>query len=39
MKGRNKDLSDRWIKSVPGPGTYNTLELINKDNRTFVSNF
>ena len=25
------DLTEKWIKSVPGPGSYKTLDLIDKD--------
>ena len=34
-----KDLSKKWIKSVPGPGSYSTIELVKNNDKILVSNF
>ena len=39
MSGRNVDLGDKWIKSVPGPGNYDTIQLLNKDLKSINSKF
>lgn len=36
---RVADLSDKWIREVPGPGTYQTLELIDKNLKSSISKF
>lgn len=31
IASRHKDLSNKWIDSVPGPGNYETLQLLDKN--------
>jgi len=39
LSGRVPDLSEKWIRQVPGPGTYKTLELIDKNLKSNNSRF
>jgi hypothetical protein len=34
IRSRIQDKSDKWVKSVPGPGAYDTLELLDKNLKT-----
>jgi hypothetical protein len=33
------DLSTKWTDQVPGPGTYKTMELLDKNLKSNVSKF
>lgn len=39
FSGRSIDLSEKWIRQVPGPGTYETLELLDKNLKSLNSKF
>ena len=39
MSGRLIDQTENWIRKVPGPGAYQTLELINKNLKSSNSKF
>jgi uncharacterized protein YktB (UPF0637 family) len=39
ISGRLPDLSNKWIKDVPGPGTYKTMELLDKNLKSNISKF
>lgn len=39
LASRVKDLSNKWINEVPGPGTYKTLELLDKNCKPNLSKF
>ena len=39
LSGRNADLTDKWRKSVPGPGNYETIELLDKNLKSLNSKF
>lgn len=39
FSSRVVDLSEKWIREVPGPGTYNTLELLDKNLKSQNSKF
>ena len=39
LASRVKDLSNKWINEVPGPGAYKTLELLDKNCRSNLSKF
>ncbi len=39
FSGRLADLSDKWALSVPGPGAYKTLELLDKNRKSNLSKF
>ena len=39
LASRVKDLTNKWINEVPGPGTYKTLELLDKNYKSNLSNF
>jgi hypothetical protein len=39
LSGRLNDLSNKYIESVPGPGTYQTIDLLNKNLKANVSRF
>lgn len=39
LSGRVPDLTDKWIKEVPGPGTYKTYELLDKNLKSNISKF
>lgn len=38
IAGRTVDHSDKWQLEVPGPGAYKTLELVNKQLKSPISN-
>jgi len=37
--GRLADFSDKWAKEVPGPGSYKTLELLDKNRKVQLSKY
>ena len=39
FSSRVVDLTEKWIREVPGPGTYDTLELLDKNLRSQNSKF
>jgi hypothetical protein len=39
LSGRFADLSTKWINEVPGPGTYKTMELLDKNLKSNISKF
>lgn len=39
MSPRAKDLTRKWIESVPGPGTYSALEVTNQLSKIQVSKY
>ncbi len=39
LSGRIPDLSDKWIKGVPGPGAYKTFDLLDKNLKSNISKF
>jgi hypothetical protein len=39
LSGRVADLSDKWIKEVPGPGQYKTMDLLDKNMKSNISKF
>lgn len=39
ISGRFPDLSDKWIREVPGPGAYKTMDLLDKNMKSNISKF
>ena len=39
MSYRNPDLTDKWIKSVPGPGSYEKIKVTNQELKGLQSKF
>ncbi len=39
LASRHLDVSDKWALSVPGPGSYKTIELLDKNLKSNVSRF
>jgi len=39
MVSRKDDKTDKWVRSVPGPGSYSHLDLTNKEQKNPISNF
>lgn len=39
FSGRHVDLADKWIKQVPGPGSYRTLDLLDKNLKAQISKY
>jgi hypothetical protein len=39
LAGRLVDLSDKWTKQVPGPGSYKTLDLLDKNLKSQLSKY
>lgn len=39
MRSKLTDLSDRWVLSVPGPGAYQTVEMLDSQLKSRISGF
>jgi hypothetical protein len=39
MRAKLQDHTDKWIKQVPGPGTYNAVDPINEECKNFVAKY
>lgn len=39
MISRKEDKTDKWLRSVPGPGSYSTFDITSKEDTVPVSKF
>lgn len=37
MSDRHPDLSGKWVQSVPGPGAYENIKVVNQDAKGYLS--